>query len=219
MERVWNRNCARVLLASIALFICGAFASTLMDHRRTAKRVAAAEPFATFHLLDRQLSVLGHQSAALQKTVRSPQVANAKTGPAWRSAARHMGQTVVAIERLALRLRGRYRGKPFGNRLFGRLRARAASVQSALEVVRSAGSPARAGPAALEVDKRIVALGLQYNAITGGYAALQCAPGEWTCCEPKRQSGAAGGDACRWTCRKQAKRCRGFVGARAARRK
>ncbi len=190
-----------------------------MEHRRTAKRVAAAEPFASFHLLDRQLSVLGRQSAALQKTVRSPQVASANPGPAWRSAARHMGQTVAAIERLALRLRRRYRGKPFATRLFGRLRTRATSVQSALKVVRSADSPGRAGPAALEVDNRIVALGLQYNAIIGGYAALQCTPGEWTCCEPKRQSGPARADACRWTCRKQANRCRGFVGARAARRK
>ena len=215
MGGVWNRNCARVLLVCIALFICGAFASTLMEQRRTAKRVAAAEPFATFHLLDRQLSVLGQQSAALQKAVRSPQAANAKTVPAWRGAASHMSKTVVAIERLALRLRRRYRAKAFGKRLFGRLRAHAASVQSALKVVRSANSPARAGAAASEVDKRIVALGLQYNAITGGYAALQCAPGEWTCCEPKRQSGAARADACRWTCRKQATRCRGFVGARA----
>jgi hypothetical protein len=219
MGRNSNRNRARVLLLSITFFVCGALASTLMDHRRTAKRVAAAEPFATFHVLDRQLSILGKQSAALQKAIRSPQVANAKAERAWRSAAGHMGETVGAIERLALRLRRRYRAKPFGARLFGRLRARAASVQSALKVVRSADSPAGASPAALEVDKRIVALGLQYNAITGGYAALQCAPGEWTCCEPKRQSGAARADACRWTCTKQATRCRGFVGARAARRR
>jgi len=215
MKRVWNRNCVYVLLVFMALFLCGAFASRLMEQRRTAKRVAAAEPFATFHLLDRQLSVLGQQSAALQKAVRSPQAANAKTVPAWRGAASHMSKTVVAIERLALRLRRRYRGRPFGNRLFGRLRARAVSVQSALKVVRSADSPARAGAAASEVDKRIVALGLQYNAISGGYAALQCAPGEWTCCQPKRQSGAARADACAWTCRKQPKSCRGFVGARA----
>jgi hypothetical protein len=218
MKRVWNGNCVCVLLVCVALFLCGAFASTLMKHRRTGKRVAA-EPFATFHLLDRQLSVLGQQSAALQKTVRSAQVANAKSDPAWRAPAGHMSRTVVAIERLALRLRRRYRGKPFANRLFGRLRARAVSVQSPLKAVRSADTPARANAAASEVDKRIVALGLQYNAITGGYAALQCAPGEWTCCEPKRQSEAARADACRWTCIKQTKSCRGFLGARAARGK
>jgi hypothetical protein len=218
MERVRIRNCARVLLVPLALLICGAPASTMMDHWRTAK-MGAAEPFATFHLLDRQLSILGRQSAALQKTIRSPQVANAKTGPAWRSLARQMGQTVAAVERLALRLQRRYRAKPFGTRLFRQLRARAASVQSALKAVSSADDSVRAAPAVSEVDKRIVALGLEYNAITGGYAALQCAPGEWTCCEPKRQSEAAPADACRWTCKKQASRCGGFVGARAARQK
>src|SRR5690242_19466880 len=170
MEGRWNRNCARVLLVSIALFICGAFASTLMEQRRTAKRVAAPEPFASFHLLDRQLSVLGQQSSGLQKTVRSAQVANAKSDPAWRGPAGRMSKTVGAIERLALRLQRRYRRKPFANRLFGRLRTRGASVQSALKAVRSADTPARAGAAASEVDKRIVALGMQYNAITGGYA-------------------------------------------------
>jgi hypothetical protein len=221
MERVWNHKCASLLVVSIALFSCGAFASMMMDHKlRASKTRAGAEPFATFHLLDRQLTVLGRQSAALQKTVSSPQLGNVKTArPAWRSAATRMGQTVAAIENLALRMRQRYRGKPFGTRLFGRLRARAASVQSALKVVRSADSPAHAGPAVSEVDKRIVVLGLQYNAITGGYAALHCAPGEWTCCEPKRQSKATPADACRWICTTQAKRCRGFVGSRTARQK
>jgi hypothetical protein len=218
MERVRIRNGARVLLLSLSLLICGAPASTMMDHWRTAK-MGAAEPFATFHLLDRQLSMLGQQSAALQKTVRSPQVASAKTGPAWRSVARQMGETVATVERLVLRLRRRYRSKPFATRLFRHFLTRAASVRSALNAVSSADNTTRAGPAALEVDKRIVALGLEYNAITGGYAALKCAPGEWTCCEPKRGSGAAPADACRWTCRKHANRCGGFVGARAARQK
>src|SRR5216684_572546 len=193
MERVWNCNCARALLVAIAVLSCGAFASLLVGQPRTAKTKtrAGAEPFATFHLLDRQLSVLSQQSAALQKTVSAPQPANLKTArPAWRSAARQMDQTVATIEKLALRLRTRYRGKSFATRLFGRLRASAASVQSALKDVSSADSPARAGTAASEVDKRIVTLGLQYNAITGGYAALHCASGEWTCCEPARQGGS-----------------------------
>jgi hypothetical protein len=167
-------------------------------------------------LLDRQLSVLGRQSATLQKTASSPPPVSAKTArPAWRSASRKMSQTIAGIEKLALRLQRRYRGNPFGRRLFGRLRARAASVQSALRVVRSADNPARARAAASEVDDRIVALGLQYNAITGGYAALHCKSGEWACCEPKRQGEASSPDACRWLCTQQAKRCRGFVGLRA----
>jgi hypothetical protein len=221
MESVWNRNCARALLVSIAIFSCGAFAAVVMGHQRRAPKTrTGSEPFATFHLLDRQLSILGQQSAALQKTVSSPQRGNLKTArPAWSSAARKMGQTVAAFKKLALRLQRRYRGKPFATRLFGRLQARAASVQSALKMVKSADSPARARTAASEVDKRIVALDLQYNAITGGYAALHCAPDEWTCCDPKRQGEAPPPDACRWLCTKQAQRCRGFVGPRAAGRK
>jgi len=218
MKRVWNSNYVYALLVWLGIFSCGSYASTLMDRPRVSKAHAGTEPFATFHLLDRQLSLLGRQSAVLQKTaVSSPQPGNLKPAkPPWRKAARDMGQTVKTIEKLAYRLQRKYRGKPFGRRLFGRLSARAASVQSALSVVRSADSSVRASAAASEVDKCIVALGLQYNAITGGYAALHCAPGEWTCCEPKRQGEASSPDACRWLCTKKAQRCRGFVGLRAA---
>jgi hypothetical protein len=216
MKRAWNRNCAHALLVWLGILSCGAFASMGMDRPRVPTTHAGTEPFATFHLLDRQLSLLGSQSAALQKTVTSSQPGNLKTvKPAWRIAARDMGQTVKAIEKLALRLQRRYRGKSFAGRLFGRLHARAASVESALRVVGSADSPVSASTAASEVDKRIVALGLQYNAITGGYAALHCAPGEWTCCEPKSQNEAAPQDACRWLCTKKTQRCQGFVGLRA----
>jgi hypothetical protein len=218
MKRICNCNRARTLLVSMAIFNCGVLVSMMMGQQpRSPKTRAGAEPFATFHLLDRQLSVLGQQSAALQKTVSTPQPSNLTTAtPAWHNAARQMDQTVAAIEKLALRLQRRYLGKPFGTRLFGRLQARAAAVRSALKIVSSADSPARAGTAASEVDKRIVALGLQYNSITGGYAALHCAPDEWTCCEPKRQGEAARPDACRWLCTKQAQRCGGFVGPHAA---
>jgi len=215
MKRAWNSNYAYALLISLSVSSSGLYASTLMDRSRASKTHAGSEPFATFHLLDRQLSLLGRQSAVLQKTVSSPQPGNLKAAKTWRKAATDMGQTVNTIKKLAYSLQRRYRGKPFARRLFGRLSARATSVQSALRVVRSADSPVRASTAASEVDKRIVALGLEYNAITGGYAALQCAPGEWTCCEPKRQGEASSPDACRWLCTKKAQRCRGFVGLRA----
>lgn len=215
MKSAWNSNYAYVLLVWLSVFSCGLYASTLMDRPRVPTTHAGTEPFSTFHLLDRQLSLLGRQSAVLQKTVSSPQPGNLKVAKTWRKPATDMDQTVNIIKKLAYSLQRRYRGKPFARRLFGRLSARAASVQSALRVVRSADSPVRASTAASEVDKRIVALGLQYNAITGGYAALHCAPGEWTCCEPKPQDEAAPPDACRWLCTKKAQRCQGFVGLRA----
>jgi hypothetical protein len=216
MKRSWNSNYACALLVWLSVFSCGLYASTMMERSRASKTHAGSEPFATFHLLDRQLSLLGRQSAVLQKTVSSPQPGNSKAAKTWRKAATDMGQTVNTIKKLAYSLQRRYRGKPFARRLFGRLSARVASVQSALRVVRSAESPVRASTAASEVDKRIVALGLEYNAITGGYAALHCAPGEWTCCEPKQHSEASSSDSCRWLCTKKARRCRGFAGLRAA---
>ena len=156
MKRAWNSNYAYALLVWLSVFSCGLYASTLMERSRASKTHAGSEPFATFHLLDRQLSLLGRQSAVLQKTVSSPQPGNLKAAKTWRKAATDMGQTVNRIEKLAHNLQRRYRGKPFARRLFGRLSAHAASVQSALRVVRSADSPVRARTAASEVDKGIV---------------------------------------------------------------
>jgi hypothetical protein len=215
MSRLWNCNCGRALLASIAVLSCG-FPSMLTAQARPPKARAAAEPFATFHLLDRQLSVLEVQSAALRKTLDSPQTGNVNSARRARSkAVREMRQTLAKIRKMSLRLRRRYRRKAFAARLFGRLQARAVSVEAGLKMLISARRPDRARTAASEVDRRIVTLGLQYNAITGGYAALSCTPGQWTCCEPKPQ-GEAASEACRWICTKQVQSCRGFAGPRAA---
>lgn len=215
MSRLWNSHCSRALLVSTAVLSCG-FTSMLTAQARSPKAPAAAEPFATFHLLDRQLSGLEVQSAALRKTVDSPQTGNVNSAGLARSkAVREMRQTLAKIRKMALSLRRRYRRKAFAARLFGRLQARAASVGAGLKMLNSARTPDRAHTAASEVDKRIVTLGLQYNAITAGYAALSCTPGQWTCCEPKTQ-GAAASEACRWICTKQVQSCRGFAGPRAA---
>lgn len=213
MQRNRHLSCLRVLLVSIVTVSCGAFPVMIVE---SAKRHTGAEPFTTFHRLDRQISVLGKQSAALQKTATAPQLDQRGADPPWHSLAGQMGHTATIIDRLTLSLKHRYRKHAFATRLFGRLHKRTVSLKSSLRAVRSADTPDRASAAAATVDKRIVALGLQYNAITAGYAALQCSPGEWTCCEPKRQEKAEKPDACRWVCTKQAHSCRGFVGPRAA---
>lgn len=212
MEGMWKNTCRALLCAVI---ICGASGS-ISTHAQShaSKSRAGAEPFATFHLIDRRLSALGEESARLQQEIRSAR--NVKDSrPIWHKTAARMARNVVSIQEFALRLQRRYRNKAFAVRLFRRLRARAGSVASAVKIVRSTQSRARASSAALTVEKRITALGLQYNAITAGYAALQCAPGEWACCEPRPQSQTGPPDACRWLCTKEPPRCRGFVGARA----
>lgn len=220
MKHRCRPDCARALLVGIAVFICPLAFTLTRQQTRTPKKPSGTEPFATFHVLDRQLTLLGNQSAALQKALSPPNPANVKTAtPAWQTEARQMGQTVSKIEKLARRLQRRYRANRFAIRLFRRLQSRAASVQAALSVVRTGKTPADASTVASEVDKRIVALGLEYNAITAGYAALRCRPGEWTCCEPRQEGQTTHPNACRWLCTKQAHSCRGFIGPRAERRK
>jgi hypothetical protein len=214
MDGRCSRKRVRALLVLTAIFTSGASTSMTVRDPPAARTHASAEPFATFHLLDRHLSVLGRQSAALQKGINPSQGASEKTAqPVWHGEAKRMRHTVASIDKLALRLKRRYRSKPFAVRLFGRLHMRTAAVKSSLRTLNSARTRARAAGASSDLDKRIVALDLQYNAISGGYAALQCAPGEWTCCEPRRQREGTPPDACRWVCTRRAQSCRGFMGA------
>jgi lipid-binding SYLF domain-containing protein len=178
-----------------------------------AKSRGSDEPFATFHLIDRQMSALQEQSSALQKMLVARH--DGKTAPMPQRSTRQMRTSVAAIEKLTLRLRARYHSRPYAQRLFRRLQTRADRVSSALRGVMKAGKNSTALAATREVDRRIVALSLQYAAVSGGYGALHCEAGESSCCEPKRsESGARQGpaDACRWMCTPKKSACRGFLG-------
>lgn len=213
-----ERKHARALLVFLAIVQSSIFAIMVVrGHAWASKSRVGGEPFATFRLLDRHLTVLSQQSAGLQKMLKSSPRHNSKAATAMRSTAANMRGTATAIQNLAVRLGRRYQSKPFGRLLFSRLRARAIAVKRVLSLVRSADTPVHARTAASKLDERIVELDMQYNAITAGYAALRCTPGEWTCCEPRRQGDAGQANACRWMCTRQAQHCRGFVGFRAVR--
>ena len=181
--------------------------------RVPAKSRGSDEPFATFHLIDRQISALQEQSSALKEKLAAPHSGN--IAPMLQLSTRQMRISVAGIEKLVLRLRTRYRNRPFAERLFRRLQTRADGVNSALRGVLKANKIAMAQKATREVDRRIVALSLQYAAVSGGYGALHCEAGESSCCEPKRsESGSHRGpaDACRWMCTPKKSACRGFLG-------
>src|SRR5689334_1463351 len=100
MEWIPHPRGIRVLLVSIFTISCGAFPLMIVESPRQHR----AEPFTTFHRLDRQISVLGKQSAALQKTATASQPEHKGADPPWDSVARQMGHTATTIDKLALSL-------------------------------------------------------------------------------------------------------------------
>jgi hypothetical protein len=70
------------------------------------------------------------------------------------------------------------------------------------------------------LDERIISLVVQFQAASGGYGATRCAPGAWTCCEPKRSKDSLQSEqvACMWGCVPSVESCTGFLGPRIRRR-
>ena len=171
------------------------------------------EPFTTFHLIDRQMSSLQEQSSALKEKLASPQERN--LAGRLQLSTTNMRTSLLRVEKLVLHLRTRYHKRPFTERLLRRLQTRADEVRFALRAVSRANDASTGQKAAREVDRRIIALSLQYAAISGGYGALHCEAGETSCCEPKKSEGGSHkgtADACRWMCTPKASACRGFLG-------
>ena len=174
---------------------------------------ASDEPFATFHLMDQQMSALQEQSSALRAKLAALHVG--KIAPVLLSPTKQMRASAAGIERLTLRLRARYQRRPHAERLLRRLQACADELHTAVQRLSRTGTVAEARTAARVVDRRIVAITLQYAAVSGGYGALRCEVGESSCCEPKWSNGGphkAPADACRWMCTPKKSACRGFLG-------
>lgn len=168
---------------------------------------ARAEPSHSFALLDRKLTELNQQQTNL-----------AGEKPGSLNAARAMRRTVTSIDHTAFRLQSFYaaRNQKFGVRMFRLLRLRAAAVNRAIfELARDSDNR----EAELKIlNSRVIELVIQFQAASGGYSALRCQPGEWTCCSPKRKEDLRQGEtvACRWTCTSKPQACSGFRGPRTA---
>lgn len=169
---------------------------------------ATVEPSHGFALIDKKLTLLGEQQRRLAEAKASSRVVRARS----------MKRTLESMEHTAFRLQSLYerRHERFGSRMFRLLRGRAAAVRSSInsfEIARS--DPAR--DAQLNaMNRRILTLVTQFQAASGGYSALRCAPKEWTCCSPKRKQDLRPGAslACRWMCVPRVRACTGFRGPR-----
>lgn len=191
-------------LAALAIMISvmPPWAFTQAPHHSPAR----IEPSYSFAVLDKELTLLGQQQTLLTEGKASSRGVTARS----------MKRTLESIEHTAFRLQSLYehRHERFGSRLFRLLGLRAAAVRSSVnsfEVARSG----RTRKAQLNaINARILALITQFQAASGGYSALRCEPGEWTCCSPKRKQDLRSGEslACRWMCVPRARACTGFRG-------
>jgi hypothetical protein len=207
-----------------AVFVATLFLNLLAGEKTSAPHSAKTsprlEPFRSFAILDAKLSLLTSQQASLEATLngRGPEL-RASTPPQSRAKLlNNMRVTTAEVTRLATHLQSRYakQHRPFGVKILKLLLTRAHAVSRDIYVMQRARTEKRAQIADKRLRKRIVALVLQFQAVSGGYATTQCAAQEWTCCEPKRPRDLMPGveAACRWTCLPKSNKCTGLLGPR-----
>ena len=193
----------RLKLATVGALM---FAMSALQHAQSTS--ARTEPSYSFALLDKKLTLLSQEQLALTNGEARSR----------RLPARSMERTVASIVQTAARLQFLYarRRQPFGARMFRLLRSRAEAVHKAVNSLAVADNSRARQTELRAVNSRILALVTQFQAVSGGYSALRCAPREWTCCSPKRRQDLRPGEsmACRWMCVSKARSCTGFRGPR-----
>jgi hypothetical protein len=184
-----------------------------------SSKASSEEPFRSFRMLDAKLTLLTDQQEALKAAfspVHSGSGSIAAPSQRRTTASRSMNFTAAGIERMAGGLEHLYEGRHqrFGVQMFRIMRIKAQEVQRGVNAVAKAQTRSALDLATKRLDERIVSLVVQFQAASGGYGAVRCSPGAWTCCEPKRSKDLLQSEqiACTWGCVPKAESCTGFLG-------
>jgi hypothetical protein len=179
------------------------------------------EPFRSFRALDAQLTILTNQLDALKKTDFDPGQTGSRSTAALAERTKifkDMSTTAAGFGTIAGRLERLYerRHQPFGVKTFKMIRLKAKQVQRDVNAVAKSQTRTALDLATKLLDEGVVSLVLQFQAAAGGYGAVRCSPGAWTCCEPKRSKDLLQSEqvACMWGCVRRAQSCTGFLGPR-----
>jgi len=186
-----------------------------------SSKASDEEPFRSFRVLDAKLTILAQQQDALNAALNLAYGGSrSKAADSRRrtTACSEMNSTAAGIILVAGRLESLYQSshQHFGVQVFRALRMRAKEVQRELSAVAKAQTRSTAESAAQKLDHGIVSLVVQFQAASGGYGAIRCSPGAWTCCQPKRSKDLLQSEqfACMWECERMARMCTGFLGVR-----
>jgi hypothetical protein len=203
-----------VLIAILSLLVLGRGASCLL----AASRPPTPNPFDTFVVIDRQLSILDQQLAQTKSTLgRAAGTQNADFTPgrqSWVQNARKMQPTITTILRASYRLEHRYgvRETRLHRPLFRRLCRKARVLRNDVRLLSQARSRRWARVVQTRISKALVAYAFDFQLVSGGYAALRCQTEQLACCDPVRKV-PGGPFSCKWGCSQHAYSCRyGFPG-------
>jgi hypothetical protein len=213
------------VVPALALAVLAASLVVAALPRSENRRAAQSEPFRTLHLLDAKLTLLSNQQAALKAALGTEDVNSADNRVGSGSLTKilmQMNSTTTGIDHLASRLESSYQNqrKAFGVRIFRILRSRAQAVQGDIRSLLRARVSRDTNIRESNLDKDVVALIVQFQAVSGGSAGTHCEPRTHICCQPKRSQDLLPGEqvACKWVCVPKPQACAGILGARVPQR-
>lgn len=202
----------RFLIAVSMLVIAALQLRAAPNHPKTQPNI-----FETFQVLDQQFTRLDTQFHDLQRALQSKGT-QTKMRRERKHATKEMRATTMQIRRLSYRLYKRYRAdRSLGHRMFVQLNAQARDLQERLLKLSREPSQKLARREEETVAKAMLDLVLQYQAVSGGYAAATCSAGAWSCGVPKKEARTVGYPTLgvKWICVQQRASCSGILGPRA----
>jgi hypothetical protein len=217
---------AKILMAKKSCLVCFllvAFGD--ISFANTAKPVPQPhrpnEPFASFSLLDAKLTEIdrafGKFKEEAGRASKMPKKRTALKALHAAKSVRDLRASVADLQKITARLRSRYSRQRYAQRISSALDRKAVALRKRMLSLASATTWSATFAAERKFDTALLSFVLQYQAMSGGYAALACSPGDWTCCQPKNVSVKAGTPVhgCTWLCAKKASNCReGCLGPR-----
>jgi len=200
-----------IILALILNTSCQLFAGA-------KPRTGRMDVFESFHALDAQFTTLDMQFRDLQNSLAKDRSHSASKRQ-WRKTARGMQTTTTHISKISYRMYSQCRrpSRQLRYQMFVLLHRRARALRICLAPVTRARSRTLAIRDSRKVQNAVLDLVLQYQAISGGYAAASCGAQKWNCGVEKNEPRTIGYPALgvKWTCVSRASACRGILGPRA----
>lgn len=176
-------------------------------------------PLAVFQRIDKRLTALDADNQALRierKRIESVD------GLSRRERMLHQVQrssqsserlrTVNQLAAISSRAEGTYKGRhqEYGGRLFRDLHTKIVALRKPLARSQTANTTSAFDRNEKLVDARMLSVVMQFQAISGGYAALACRPGTWACCRPRiTKDDKLEVRGCSWSCASKLTACRG----------
>jgi hypothetical protein len=216
-----SRNPVRVLcrlVGSALCFLLLILSPNLFAATKTKPIRVARQPFVSFRSIDLRLTTIDHDlqelasrihqagelHSAHQRSLAITHIRNSKTVRSLRKSA----ASVLAISR-EVELHYRKRRQRYGVVLFASLRGKATRMVRTEAQIGKASTIAQLSAAHKQFAGDLLTFVLQFQAVSGGYGALQCGAGEWACCQPRStEQGTVTLRGCTWICTTRRSACK-----------